>query len=237
MKLSVPANRQSSGAEMEVLVEDVAFGGQGVARVQGRVIFVPGVLTGERAVVGIVRQTARYAIAECRRIITPSPDRVPPPCPYYGRCGGCQYQHVLYARQLEFKRKQAADILRRIGGLTDQMVDPMVPSPMTYAYRNKITLHGPGRPGFHGAPGAPLIPIEACRLALKAVNDQIPGVARLNLAAREDLIIRVDTQGRVGWYRQYGGMMRSLSGGSLGPEPLTEIVQGRPLQCPVRSFF
>src|SRR5437762_7322449 len=94
------------GQRLEFDITDIAFGGDGIGRVEGFVVFVPFVLEGERVEVEIVEVKKRYATADLVRVLTPSPRRVEPRCPYYMKCAGCQYQHVEYAHQLELKRSQ-----------------------------------------------------------------------------------------------------------------------------------
>src|SRR5262245_60683374 len=97
------------GDLLSVEVSDLAFGGEGVARAGGYVIFVPGSVPGDRVAVRLTEARPRYARGQIERIEQPSPDRVEPPCPYVGRCGGCRLQHVRYEAQLAFKARQVAD--------------------------------------------------------------------------------------------------------------------------------
>src|SRR3989441_12169533 len=83
---------------------------------------------------------SRFGRAVIESIETPSPDRVEPPCPYFGRCGGCRLQHVAYPAQLAFKEKQVRDCLERIGGLGAFELPPLLPAPGPYGYRNNIEV-------------------------------------------------------------------------------------------------
>lgn len=158
--------------EITLSVEQVAFGGQGLGRLpDGKVCFFPGVIPGERVQVRIRRQRASYAEADLVKILEASPDRVKPPCPVYGRCGGCQYQHVKYSRQLLIKRDQVADTLRRLGGLVDPPVEDTVPSPLEYDYRNRITVHAKaGRIGFFEPRSRKIVGVAQCPIASGPVN-------------------------------------------------------------------
>ncbi|MGH8047475.1 MAG: class I SAM-dependent RNA methyltransferase [Chthoniobacterales bacterium] len=159
---------------MDVILEitDVGFGGKAVARLEdGRVCFVRDALPGERVKARVHRQTTRFVEAELVEILETSPRRVVPPCPYYGTCGGCSYQHTAYDYQLELKTKQVRDTLRRLGGIENPNVTEGMPSPLAYGYRNRITVHRrDGRIGFHRRDGRGLVDIEACLLASDAVN-------------------------------------------------------------------
>ncbi len=155
-----------------LIVEQVAFGGQGLIRLEnGKVCFVPRVIPGERVTVRIVREKASYAEAELENLVEASPDRVTPPCTVFGRCGGCQYQHMTYARQLLLKRDQVVDVLRRLGGVEGLEVEPTVPSPDEFAYRNRVTVHvRKGAVGFFGARSRNVVDVLNCPIASEAVN-------------------------------------------------------------------
>lgn len=117
---------------------------------------------------------ASYAKAELVRVLEASPDRVRPPCPVFGRCGGCQYQHINYARQLEIKRDQVIDVLRRLGGVTAPPVEETIGSPQEYGYRNRVTVHvRKGRLGFFAAASRDVVEVEQCPLATDQVNHML----------------------------------------------------------------
>ena len=123
----------AAGERHVVRVLDLAFGGEGVARANGFVVFVPLVIPGEEVEIEITEVKRRFSRARLIRVIQASPDRVDPKCEYFGRCGGCQYQHLDYPQQLEVKHKQVADLLERIGGFPRDVVDPVTPCPRPYA--------------------------------------------------------------------------------------------------------
>lgn len=158
--------------ENSLLVEQVAFGGNGLVRLpSGKVCFVPRVIPGEKVALRIGRERSSYAEAELIEIRETSPDRVEPPCPVFGECGGCQYQHIAYPRQLTLKAGQVADVLRRLGGAQDIPIEPAVASPATYNYRNRITVHvQKGRLGFYGPKSRRIVPITQCPIASDKVN-------------------------------------------------------------------
>jgi 23S rRNA (uracil1939-C5)-methyltransferase len=138
--------RAKRGGSLSVTIEDLAFGGEGVGRADGYVVFVPGSVPGDRVQVQLTQARARFGRGTIEAIERPSADRVEAPCPYYGRCGGCRLQHVAYAAQLAFKQKQVADCLSRIGGLGGVDVRPILGAPEIYGYRNKMEFTvAPGR--------------------------------------------------------------------------------------------
>jgi 23S rRNA (uracil1939-C5)-methyltransferase len=130
--------RPQRGQSLSVTIDDLAFGGEGVGRIDGYVIFVRGGIPGDRLQVRLDQARARFGRASIEAILTPSPHRVEAPCQYFGRCGGCRLQHVDYAAQLSFKSKQVADALERLGGLPPIEVRPILAAPETYGYRNKM---------------------------------------------------------------------------------------------------
>jgi tRNA/tmRNA/rRNA uracil-C5-methylase (TrmA/RlmC/RlmD family) len=110
------------------------------AREGGWVVMVPFTLPGERVRVRVFRNHKNYSEADLVEVLTPSPDRVAPSCPLFGRCGGCQYQHLSYPAQLEWKRRQVEELLLHMAGIQFS-VAPVIPSPREFGYRSKITPH------------------------------------------------------------------------------------------------
>src|SRR2546428_10756547 len=108
--------RPQRGQSLSVTIDDLAFGGEGVGRIDGYVVFVRGGIPGDHLRVRLDQARARFGRASIEAVLTPSPHRVEAPCQYCGRCGGCRRQHVDYAAQLSFKSKQVADALERLGG-------------------------------------------------------------------------------------------------------------------------
>jgi len=160
--------------EVELLIEDIAFGGNGVGRVDGKAVFVPFTIEGEQVVARVLKEKKSFAEAELVRVIAPSPHRNAARCPYFGRCGGCAYQHMNYTHQLEWKARQVEQALRRIGKFPDPPIRPIVPSPNDYNYRNRITVHSEnGVVGFFRYNEHRLIDIERCPIATAEVNDEL----------------------------------------------------------------
>jgi 23S rRNA (uracil1939-C5)-methyltransferase/tRNA (uracil-5-)-methyltransferase len=106
----------------------------------GWVVMVPFTLPGERVRARVFRNQKNFSEADLVEVLTPSPHRVAPPCPLFGRCGGCQYQHLTYAEQLAWKRRQVAELLRHMADV-EFPVAPVIASPREYGYRSKITPH------------------------------------------------------------------------------------------------
>ena len=156
---------------VDLEIEDIAFGGKGVGRENGKAVFVPYVIDGEVVYARIVREKKQFAEAELVDAKEPSPHRVAPACPYFGRCGGCAYQHIDYEHQLTIKSKQVHDLLCRIGKIDHPPMHPIIPSPEKYRYRNRITVHVEGGMiGFFRHDSHRLIDIEQCPIAMEEVN-------------------------------------------------------------------
>jgi 23S rRNA (uracil1939-C5)-methyltransferase len=158
-------------ARIQLTIDDVAFGGAGVGRKNGKAFFVPFTIDGETVSAEIIREKKRFAEAVPVAILERSPHRVTPECPYFGRCGGCSYQHIDYEHQLSIKWRQVRDILQRIGKLPQPPMRPIIPSPLHYHYRNRITVHAQdGVTGFFRRDSHSLIDIERCPISTDEVN-------------------------------------------------------------------
>jgi len=179
---------------LELHLTAMAHGGDALGRHEGKVIFVPYTIPGEEALVEIVEDKGTYARAQLIETLSPSPHRVDPPCPHFGpgKCGGCQWQHIAYPAQLEFKAAVVGDQLARLGRLPDVPVRQTIPSPSPWHYRNHVQLavSDDGRLGFVATDGHRVETIEVCYLLhplleelFVALNLELPGLARLSLRA------------------------------------------------------
>ena len=113
--------RPEVGQRITVRIDDVAFGGEGVGRVDGFVVFVPLVIEGETVEAEITEVMISFARAELVIVVEAAESRVEPECSYFGDCGGCQYQHMAYEAQLAMKQKQIVALFERIGGFTGDL--------------------------------------------------------------------------------------------------------------------
>ncbi len=172
------------GDSLELTIDDLAFGGEGVGRVDGYVVFVRGGVPGDRLRVKLDESRSRFGRAAIEAVETPSPDRVEAPCPYFGRCGGCRLQHVAYPAQLAFKAKQVRDCLERLGGLGAFELRPILAAPEPYGYRNKMEFtvaEAAGAPvvGLHEADRYDVVlDIERCLLQSETMNRLLDGLRR-----------------------------------------------------------
>jgi 23S rRNA (uracil1939-C5)-methyltransferase len=126
------------GEELRLTVERFAAEGKTVARLEGLVVFVHGGVPGDDVRVRVSKVKKSFLEAEVTQILSPSPLRIEPRCRYFGLCGGCRWQHVQYAAQLDFKRQHVLDALERIGGFHDVEVQPVAAADSPYFYRNKM---------------------------------------------------------------------------------------------------
>src|SRR5882724_13249458 len=130
----------SVGDKITLEISDIAFGGEGVARLDDFVVFVPFVGVGEIVEAEVTEVKKRFARGRLLRVVESSLERVEPQCRYFGDCGGCQYQHLAYPAQLRLKQKQIGDLFQRIGGFDPAIIAPVVPCPAPYGYRNRIMI-------------------------------------------------------------------------------------------------
>jgi 23S rRNA (uracil1939-C5)-methyltransferase len=126
------------GSILEIEISKLAFGGRGIAKVEGLTVFVGNVVPGDKIRARVFRKKKKYAEARLLEILTPSAMRKVPPCPYSGFCGGCAWQFIPYEKQLQFKREQVVESLEHIGGLAESIVLPTIPSAKQFGYRNKM---------------------------------------------------------------------------------------------------
>ncbi len=163
------------GEIAEVTIEKIIFGGDGLARIsQGFVVFVPFAAEGDKLRIRITDRKAHHARGEIVEILQPGKGRENPPCPYYTKCGGCQYQHLTYAEECRLKENQVREAFARVGKLPEAPILPIIAGPNPYGYRNRITVHAEsGRVGFRGVNGRDLVDIRECLLARPEVNGQL----------------------------------------------------------------
>ena len=155
---------------LEVTIEKLVYGGQGLARVEGRVVMAPFVLPEER--VRVRAESERRGLMEARliEVLAPAAGRTAPACPFFERCGGCQYQHAAYETQLDQKRRILREVLARIGKLEAPAEIPAI-SGEPWGYRNRTQLHlAGGEIGFFGLGSHHLVPVDQCPISSPRIN-------------------------------------------------------------------
>jgi len=171
------------GDRLTLTISDIAFGGEGVAREDDFVLFVPFVAPGDVVEVEVTEVKKRFARARLLRLVAPSSERVEPACPHFGVCGGCQYQHLSYPTQLRLKHKQIADLFERVGQFDPGLIAPVIPCPQPYGYRNRIMIRSQWDKfkqglniGFIRADSRLVVDLDECKIAEPALNEQIKRV-------------------------------------------------------------
>ncbi len=173
-------------------VESLAYGGDGVAHLDGRVVFIPDALPGDVVRMCVSQDKKTYLRGELLEILEPSPDRVAPFCPFADRCGGCQWQELAYPAQLRWKRLIVEESLRRLGHIEDIAVEECIPSPLERNYRSVTRF--PARRiasglvmGYFERRSHRIVDIQACPLSGERANRiatyirTMPGVDRLDI--------------------------------------------------------
>ncbi len=150
---------------IEAVIEDMGMNGEGIARVEGAVVFVRGAITGERVRAKIIHAGKTYCVAILDRILNSADCRISPPCPHFPKCGGCTLQHIAYNAQTEFKSESLKNTLKK-QGVDINNLQNVVKSQNEYNYRNKLTLpvRYPHRIGFFRAESHSVIEITDCML-------------------------------------------------------------------------
>ena len=181
----MPQPLPAPGAKLTLTIDDIAFGGEGVGRWDDFVVFVPFVARAETVEVELTEVKPRFGRARLLRVLQPAAERVVPPCRYFGDCGGCQYQHLAYPEQLRLKHKQISDLFQRIGGFDRAVIDPVLPCPEPFGYRNRIMIRSQWDKfnqglnlGFLRADNRLVVDIEECKIAEPALNRQLQQVRR-----------------------------------------------------------
>ncbi len=181
------------------LVTGYGYDGEGVCRVEGKVTFLPFVIEGEEVELYLEQETSSFCKGKLSKVVSPSPLRQTPPCPYFGRCGGCAYQHMSYENELKVKKELFASHLKKVG--YDGEIN-VFPSTQRYAYRNKIKLFvQDGKIGLKYRGSDKVIDINSCQLVTDKINDVISVVKNFisgkNLFATFSEIVIREENGQV----------------------------------------
>lgn len=195
--------------EIEITIDALTNLGSGVGRIDGWVVFVPFSLPGETVKARVFRNDKNCSHADLVEVLVASPDRIEPKCPLFGECGGCQYQHLSYDKQLAWKTRQVGELMKHMAAITFP-VNPCLSSAQTWNYRSKITPHfEKAKDGDLGPIGflafgrrSQLIDVPQCPIAMDTINRELPAIreglrARANSFKRGATVLLRATEDRV----------------------------------------
>lgn len=216
----------------EVTITDQTLQGQGICRVDGFLLFVPGAAAGDRALIRVLKVNAAYGFAKVEELLEPSADRVQPPCPVYDRCGGCALMHLRYDAQLALKTQAVKDALSRIGGVAEPDVKPCLGLAEPWRYRNKMIFPLAASPdgtvqfGFYAPRSHRLVPLIDC-----LIGDERAALAARTVCnfASEHGWTSYDEQTHEGLLRRVftrtveAGMLIVISGAGHPPKEAKEL--------------
>lgn len=186
-------------------IDKLAFGGNGVCRINGKVCFVPFSCPGDEVRLAVTSEKRSYQLARIVELLTPSPLRSPPPCPLFGTCGGCSWQHIAYAGQLEAKQQIMAETMWRGARVESALVKATQPSPFQYGYRSRVQfkLHGSGKNlqiGFYRTGSHSVVDVgQGCPVAQPVINDALKALRSILSSCAESRSIpgiSIDTAGQ-----------------------------------------
>jgi 23S rRNA (uracil1939-C5)-methyltransferase len=167
----------SKGQKVTLLIEKLLYGGGGLSHLGNMACFIDDVIPGETVSATIDTVKKQYATALLSTICEPSPHRTNPPCPYFKRCGGCQWQHIDYSMQLHWKWMIVRECIERIGGLRDVAVREPIPSPALFQYRSRtnIKVNTASQPviGYFQRGTHSIIPVTHCPLLVPPINQSL----------------------------------------------------------------
>lgn len=185
-----PETNHTARSTREVTIEKWVYGGRGLARLDGQVVLAPFVLPGEVVEVALERERPGLVEARLLNVLTPSSERVAPPCPYFTRCGGCHYQHAPYEFQLARKVEVLREVLRRVGKL-EAPEEIAVIAGAPFEYRNRVQLHlAGGEIGYLEAASNRLCPVEHCPVSSPAINSALGALRKMRMNRRFPVFVR-----------------------------------------------
>lgn len=212
------------GQRLRVSPQGMAHGGRAVARHEGQAVFVAGAMPGDTVEVVVVRKGRRHLEAVTESVLEPSPDRVAAPCPFFGSCGGCQWQTARYEAQLNWKQEVVAGQLLHLARL-EPPVRPILAVGPPYGYRNRIDLRVTGgRPALFKVGSHELVPIDNCLVAVPPIQQMLAERGSIDAVERLTLRAGVNTSETV-----------ALADEDFGR--IHEVVSGKQFRISGRAFF
>jgi len=214
---------------MRCRIEKMAQGGRGLARIDGKVVFVAGALPGELVDIVFTKQRKDFGEANTIQVVESHPERIAPSCPAYGRCGGCDLQYASVAGQREGKRQVVDDLFRRMAK-TELPPDWILQGGAPWAYRGRARLVRARQGwGFRAANSHDVIPLSTCPVLAQALQGIFANPNLPRLSYESELQVIVDGEGQLGFWHE------SMREPDLLPQ--TWVIEGKKLQADARVFF
>ncbi|WP_456436349.1 class I SAM-dependent RNA methyltransferase [Thermovibrio ammonificans] len=172
--------QRGRGKTFKLRIEKLVYGGKGLGRLNGRAVFVPQVAPGDLIVAEETSRKSGYSEARVVKLLERGPGRVRPRCPYFGKCGGCDWQHISYRKQVEFKRAVVEENLQKIGKIKRPNIDEVIPSPSPWNYRNRVQVKVKGgKVGFFAKNSHSVVEVERCPLLKEDLEGIFPRLKEL----------------------------------------------------------
>ncbi len=163
----------------ELSILKLVAGGEGLGHAEGKAVFVPGVLPGEKVRVRVVQRRKDFDRAALLEVLEPSPHRVPPPCRLAGVCGGCDWLHIRYEEQLAQKVNIVREALRRTGRIARDTIEIEPSAPLGSRARAQVHRDGDGRLGYMGAGSNRIVPVDTCPIVARPIDGVFDGSVRV----------------------------------------------------------
>jgi len=224
--------------EVILTIADLVYPGRGLARLDGLVVFLRGVVPGESVRASITKRHKNYAEAEPTEILEASSNRTDAACPLFHTCPGCSYQHVTYATEMAAKQKQFVELLTRFGRVDPTKALTPIASPVELEYRNKITLHADANRkraliGYIGYDNKTILEVPRCPLAVGPINELLIELRRgrvfnRGFGSRDQIVLR---------YTDHDGALHHQKSSGYSKRRLVESTLIGPIEVPLKSFF
>lgn len=174
--------------KLEVNIENLDHYARGIARIDGKAIFIENALPTEKVIINIIKEKKNFGEGEVIKFLNKSTDRVEPICPYYNECGGCNIMHMSYPQQLIFKENKVKEVLKKFTGFEN--INTIISS-NNFNYRNKVTLKVKENIGYYKQKSYEIVAIDKCLIADDRINKIIDNLQNISLENIQEIVIRV----------------------------------------------